>query len=290
MVAHMVTEQMIKEQMIHSTSSKDFDDMGNKWYTCNQYNEVPIGSKFNFIKLDGGMVQYQLKCEDGRVREFVDVADKSFTYTRNFNTSGIPSMMRDKYLKDFDITVYSKDQLLAKDAGKRAKNYIKNFEELAKDGIGLFIYSDAESSGKTYLAAIIANELMKRYEANIKFVKAVNFFSEIKRTIGNNTDPYARSSALDSAIKAGILVIDDLGAGQQSDYISDLIYEIVSKRVNDKKVTIITSKRSFSKLPYDRSTLMLIEEKCLKVILPSVNVGKEIVKEKNSKYEDLLNA
>lgn len=288
----MITEQMITEQVkTHTTCGKEFDDMGNHWYDYSQYATVEVGVKFNVIKLDGGMIQYNIKDESNNVHQFVAPNDKGYTYNQNFNTSGIPSLMRDKYLKDFDITVYSNEQLLAKEAGKRAKNYIKNFKEIGKEGIGLFIHSKAESSGKTYLAAIIANELMKRYDANIKFVKAVNFFSELKRNIGNNSDPYARSSALDSAIKSGILVIDDLGAGQQSDYISDLIYEIVSKRVNDNKVTIFTSKRSLGDLKYyDRSTLMLIDEKCLKIILPNVNAGKDIVKEKNRKYEELLNA
>lgn len=288
----MVTEQAVMEKIAqtHSTYSKKLDDFGNHWYSYEEYNLAPVGEKFNVLKLEGGMISFNLKDENSRVNNFVGVADKNFTYDKNFNTSGIPAVLKDKYLKDFDIKVYPKDQELAKDAGKRAKNYIRSFETLANDGMGLFIYSNAEGSGKTYLAAIVANEIMKRYQLNVKFIKANNFFLELKRSIGDDKDPYAKSSCLDSVIKAGILVIDDIGAGQQTPFVSEMIYEIVSKRVSDKKVTIITSKRSYSELAYDKSTLMLIEEKCLRVVLPSINVCKDIIKEKNKKYEDLLNA
>lgn len=277
--------------MTHSTfNSQMLDDLGQPWYQYDQYEEVPQGVRFNIRKLGNGMVQYELKGEDGRVNTFVGNEDNKCIYNMNFNSSGIPAVFKGKGLSSFDPLLYQ-EQMISTEAVKKAKGYIKHFEELSKDGMGLFIYSKSEGSGKTHLVTAIANEIMGRYKVSVKFVKAVNFFAEMKRNISNDkSDPYARSNLFESTIQASILIIDDIGAGSQSGYISDLLYELISKRVQQNKVTIFTSKRSFSELMYDNSTLMLIQEKCLRVLLPNENIGKTLIKESTSKYEALINS
>lgn len=279
-----------KIRMTHSIySQNDVDDLGQPWYSYDQFEEAPIGERFNVRKIENGQVQYWLKNEDGIARIYVANEDSKCLYDSSFVTSGIPAIFKGKGLASFDPLLYQ-EQLLSKEAVKRAKGYIKHFEEFSKDGMGLFIYSKSEGSGKTHLVSAIANEIMGRYKESIKFVRAVNFFAEMKRNISadKNGDPYAKSNLFDSTIKANILIIDDIGAGAQSSYISDLVYELVNKRVQQNKVTLFTSKRSFSELAYDNSTLMIIQQKCLRLPLPNENIGKLLIRENNKKYEALL--
>lgn len=283
--------EQAKTHMTHSTSNSRLDDLGQCWYEYDQFEEVPINVRFNVMRVGDGKVQYWLKNDKGISSQYIANEDNKCIYDSNFSSSGIPAVFKGKGLSTFDPLLYN-EQLLSKEAVNRAKGYIKHFEEFAKDGMGLFIYSKSESSGKTHLVSAIANEIMGRYKESIKFVRAVNFFSEMKRNISadKNGDPYARSNIFDSTIRANILIIDDIGAGAQSSYISDLVYELVNKRVQQNKVTLFTSKRSFSELAYDNSTLMIIQQKCLKLPLPNENIGKVLIKENNSKYEQLLNS
>lgn len=280
-----------KIHMTHLTSNSRLDDLGQHWYEYDQFEEAPINVRFNVMRIGNGQVQYWLKNDKGISCQYIANEDNKCIYDSNFNSSGIPAIFRGKGLSSFDPMLYQ-EQLLSKEAVKRAKGYIKHFQEFSKDGMGLFIYSKSEGSGKTHLVSAIANEIMGRYKESIKFVRAVNFFAEMKRNISadKNGDPYARSNIFDSTIRANILIIDDIGAGAQSNYISDLVYELVNKRVQQNKVTLFTSKRSFSELAYDNSTLMIIQQKCLKLPLPNENIGKVLIKENNSKYEQLLNS
>ena len=278
--------------MTHSTYSAVTDDLGQPWYNYEQYGEIPKGIKFNVRKIGNGMMQYELKGEDGRINTFVSVEDEQYIYNLNFNSSGIPTAFKAKDLSSFNQLLYQ-EQILATEAVKKSRGYIKHFKEMSKDGMGVFIYSKSEGSGKTHLVCAIANEIMEKYQASVKFLRAVNFFAEMKRNISAEragSDPYAKSNLFETTIQANILIIDDIGAGAQSMYTSELIYEIISKRVQQNKVTLFTSKRAFSQLAYDTSTLMAIQEKCISITLPNENIGKAIIKNNNKRYEDLLNS
>ena len=277
-----------KTLMTHSTFSNKVDDLGQHWYEYDEYDQVQTGIRFNVRKLPDGKVQYWLKNEAGLCHMYIANEDSKCIYDSSFSSSGIPAVFKSKAISSFDPLKYQ-EQIVSKEAVKRAKGYVKHFEELSKDGMGLFIYSKSEGSGKTHLIAAVANELIARHKVSIKFVRAVNFFAEMKRSISaDKSDPYARSSLFETALQASILIIDDLGAGNPSGYISDLLYELVSKRVQNNKVTMFTSKRSFSELPYDNSTLTLIQQKSLSIPLPNENISKQLIKENNSKYEKLL--
>lgn len=282
----VATSKMIRDPLICGDNLVRKDDMGNPWMT---YEEAPIDSKFNYRRLNGGRFQYEYKDKNGRVNTYITEPDTVYTYDRNFSTSGIPIALKGKTFSDFEVTLYS-NMVMSQEAVRKAKGYVKNFKKLSEEGVGLFIYSKFEGSGKSFLASIVANKLMEEYGLSVKFVKAVNFFSEIKRSIGENkNDAYNKSNLLQGVLDSSVLIIDDIGAGSQSSYISDLVYEIISKRAEAQKVTIFTGKKAFAELPYDSSTLVQIQEKCIAIMLPSENVAKTIIKENHRRYEELLN-
>lgn len=68
-------------------------------------------------------------------------------------------------LKTFRMDVYQNPDSKKKvsDACKIIKTYLDDFEKQKEQGMGLFIWSRTKGSGKTRIAAGIANELMKRY-------------------------------------------------------------------------------------------------------------------------------
>ena len=265
------------------------DDIGLPYY--DSYNNVPVGIRFNHKRLDDGSIYYLIKNEDGTWGDGVIPAEASKGYDRNFQYSNMPVAFKNKTFNDFRTDIYKTQSVMdASFAVQRAQKYVERFEEFYNDGMGLYLFSEATGSGKTLLACVIANQLIRRYGANVKFVKSVNLFEKLKKEINSKEDIYLKNDTMKSVIDAGVLIIDDLGAGNQSQFVSDKIYEIVDNRVNQNKVTIFTSRKPLKKLMYDNSTLNLIKERSLAISVPNENVADNVIAKRNKKYEDILNS
>ena len=73
------------------------------------------------------------------------------------------------------------DENTDKDIIKKAKNYVKYFEEMRKDNVGLLLFGNV-GSGKTFLACSIANEIITEYSYTVKmrnFAQILNDLQDI---------------------------------------------------------------------------------------------------------------
>ncbi|MDY3366488.1 ATP-binding protein [Zhenhengia yiwuensis] len=264
------------------------DDIGNKWYRSDQ--EAPVNKPYNHRKVNGVGMFYKVKDQDGEIFESVKYGDYENVYEQKFSTSGIPSYFKDKSIEHFDGSLYNRS-FDAEQALKQARNYVDAFEVFKKSGIGLYIYSNKQGSGKTLLACIIANLIMNQYGDSIKFVKAVNFFEQLKREMknSNNEDIYHRKDTFSDAVKASVLILDDIGSEIRTDYVSTKVYELIDMRIKENKVTIFTSRKVATKLGYDDSTIMKIREYSQAIVLPDENVSERLIRNKNKKFAELLN-
>lgn len=101
----------------------------------------------------------------------------------------------------------------------------------------LYFYGEC-GTGKTFLASLIAKDFILDFR-DVIFGDVPSLLEEIKRTFG---DPKKDGGAiLDHYCECDLLVLDDLGAGQVTDWSVGIIYEIVNSRYSADKPTIITS-------------------------------------------------
>lgn len=115
---------------------------------------------------------------------------------------------------------------------KFAKNFIHN------DGNGLILTGDV-GTGKTHLAAAIANYITEEYAITVEFVSFVNMLADIRAAFSNNT---GNDAVIESKLcKAPLLIIDDLGKEKQSQFTSELLYRVVNKRYMENLPLIITT-------------------------------------------------
>jgi DNA replication protein DnaC len=103
--------------------------------------------------------------------------------------------------------------------------------------IGL-MYSGQAGSGKTYLAAAIANELV-RQNKSVLFVVVPDLLDEMRATFDRKD--VSEYDLLDMAKTVPILVLDDLGAHNYTDWTVNRIYSILNYRVNEKLPLIVTT-------------------------------------------------
>ena len=114
-----------------------------------------------------------------------------------------------------------------------ARNYVENFATLKKDGKGLLLYGNV-GAGKTYVAAAIANALVDKGVP----VMMTNF-ARIANKLQENFD--GRQEYLDNLNKFDLLVIDDLAAERKTEYMQEIVFNVVDARYRSGLPMIITT-------------------------------------------------
>ena len=113
------------------------------------------------------------------------------------------------------------------------KNYVKNFTEFKKEGKGLLLHGTV-GTGKTYLAACIANALI---DGGVS-VLMTNFARLTNRIQGMYE---GKQEYIDSLNDFSLLIIDDLGAERKSEFMQEMVFNIIDARYRAGLPFIITT-------------------------------------------------
>lgn len=195
--------------------------------------------------------------------------------SRRLRFADIPEAFRGMDLKTFRTDVYRQpdSKKTVTDACRIIKAYLEDFGTQREQGMGLFIWSRTKGSGKTRIAAGIANELMKSYA--VKFAVSLTILQEIKNTWRRDAE-YSESRLLDALNTVDVLIIDDFGVESPAAWINDKMYQIINERYINKKVTIFTSNESLDSLRYDDRITNRIKERTYQIAFPEESVRDHI--------------
>ncbi|MFR5730164.1 ATP-binding protein [Blautia stercoris] len=195
--------------------------------------------------------------------------------------SGMPDAYMAKTGKDFDWSVYGDDAGVqtTKDLLNR---FIMEFRHQEIAGRGLYIYSWTKGSGKTLLACCIANEVIKRYDINVKFISMSDYLQKVA-----DKSETAREEV--KAIReATLLIVDDIGATTTyKDWDREKILALVDFRYKRKLLTIYTSNVESLELKCGDRAVERIYADTLDIKLPEVNVRR--MKADKYKQEEIKN-
>lgn len=198
----------------------------------------------------------------------------------------MPESFKDAKLDNFKKNVYkeqkSKDMIV--EAAKAIKYWLQNFNNMKKRGIGLYIYSGTKGSGKTRLAVSLANEIIYKYKAEVKFATSLQILNAIKSTWAVKGD--SENQLLNDFSTIDILILDDFGIEQAKEWINDRFYEIINGRYIRKKITIFTSNMRLDDLDYDDRITNRIKERVFQIPFPEESVRDTL---SNQLREELIN-
>ena len=93
--------------------------------------------------------------------------------------------------------------------------------------------------GKTHLAVAIIKALIQKGVPGI-----FSEFGSLLKQIQDSYSPISKSSelrVLAPIYEMDVLVLDELGATIPTDWVRDTMYQIINKRYNDRKLTILTT-------------------------------------------------
>ena len=220
---------------------------------------------------------------------FYEYAELKESYDKAAISTGIPQVYRYVKTKDFDYNKYT-NTVLGGEARQKSINFVKHFSKFKQRGVGLYIHSPSTGAGKTLLACIIANGLIRQYNEQPRFIKADSYIDECKKAIrSKSSDDMSGSNKIRTLENCQVLILDDLGTGKVTDYHSELMYNLIGKRTDLGKITIITSKKSLDELKYNVSTINQIRASTRVIELPDENVGAKLADMANNDLDDLLN-
>lgn len=155
---------------------------------------------------------------------------------RNFKSAKISTDYLNKTFADYEVDVNNKK------AVEVAKKILKGEER------GAYFYG-AFGTGKTMLAAIIAQESMKK-GVGVLFYKVPFLVKDLQEAMFDKVNPMRESELLKQICEVPMLILDDFGmSGKISTYAAGRLSMIIDARYeNSKKQTIITSNLTLKKL------------------------------------------
>lgn len=115
-----------------------------------------------------------------------------------------------------------------------ARRYVDNWQQMSAKGMGLLIWGDV-GTGKTFLAACIANALLDRGVS----VMVTSFGRILGGMPGVATGE--QNQYLDSFRAYDLLVLDDLGAERDTEYATEQVYRVVDDRYRANQPMIFTT-------------------------------------------------
>lgn len=198
---------------------------------------------------------------------------------RRLAFANIPEAFKGNRLANFTLSVYLDERSKKEVMGivQCVKAYLDNLELQIQSGKGFYFYSETKGSGKTRLMSSIANELIEKHNKQVKFCTSIKIIDEIKSTYGKSSE-YTENKLLDELVNVEILIMDDFGTENATDWVKEKFYHIVNERYIAKKVTFYTSNYSLEELKHDDRVTNRIKECSYQLHFPEESIREHIAK------------
>jgi DNA replication protein DnaC len=128
---------------------------------------------------------------------------------------------------------FANDDKKNKELSDAMRKYADQFEEFKKSGTGLLLYGSV-GTGKTYYSACISNELIDK-----GYTVLMTNFARLTNQLQGKFE--GKQEYLDSLNDYSLLIIDDLGAERNSEYMQEIIFNIIDARYRSGLPFIITT-------------------------------------------------
>jgi DNA replication protein DnaC len=155
------------------------------------------------------------------------------------------------------------------------KRYVDNFPNFKKDGRGILLWG-AVGTGKTYYAASVANALID----NGYSVLMTNFARLSNQIQGT----WEKNDVIDDLSRYSLLILDDLGAERKSEYMQEIVFNIIDSRYRTGLPFFITTNLSIEEIkkPVDISCTRIYDrilERCFPIEINGESRRRKNVKD-----------
>lgn len=165
-----------------------------------------------------------------------------------------------------------------------AKRYANNFSEFFKKHKGLLLFGGV-GTGKTFMSACIANALIDKGIPCL-----VTNFARISNTLMGVCE---KQTYIDSLNKYDLLVIDDLASERNTEYMNEVVMNVIDSRYRSGKPLIVTTNLTADELknPRDISRKRIYSrlfEMCIPVEIKGYDRRKKKLIDEHDEFAQLL--
>lgn len=155
------------------------------------------------------------------------------------------------------------------------KRYVEKFPDFKKNGQGILLWGPV-GTGKTYYAAAVANALID----NGYSVLMTNF-ARLSNQLQGTWD---KNDVIDDLNRYSLLILDDLGAERKSEYMQEIVYNIIDSRYRTGLPFFITTNLSIEEIkkPMDISCSRIYDrvlERCFPIEINGESRRRKNVKD-----------
>ena len=210
---------------------------------CDYEDDTPRGFWIDYVR------------DDGRYGDAFVLEGEDYSAALKAN-SGMPYTD----IKGFKWSYYGNS---ADKIRRIVKSYIDDWKKWRQSGRGLYICSEANGSGKTFLACCIGNELIRQYNAQVDFVTVNDY-------IGLMSEDKDRAFRLRDSV---LLIVDDIGTqNEKQEWISDAVFRLVDYRYRQKLPTIYTSNMPLKRASKNDRVTSRMFELSHEIKMPDISV------------------
>ena len=161
-------------------------------------------------------------------------------YRRPMDDTGHPELSSlDLHARrTFESFTLRKDESLDAGALRSLRDAVSAAHEYAQDPRGWLVFSGDYASGKTHLAAAVANELAQKGEPPL-FVMVPDLLDHLRATFSPSS-----STTFDRRFEeirtTRVLILDDLGTQSMTPWVREKLYQLFGYRSNAELPTVIT--------------------------------------------------
>ena len=165
------------------------------------------------------------------------------------------------------------------------RKFVENFPTFQKEGKGLLLFGTV-GTGKTFLAACAANALI-----DMGIPCLVTNFARIANEVSGLYE--GKQEYYDNLNKFPLLVIDDLSAERKTEYMQEIVFNVIDARYRANLPLIVTTNLTReelmhpSDLTYQRIFSRLFEM-CTPIEVSGKDRRQQALREDIGKYKDLL--
>ena len=117
--------------------------------------------------------------------------------------------------------------------------------KFAEDPSGWLFFTGRYGTGKTHLAAAIANEALRK-GMDLIFQPVPDLLDQLRMTFGNSGESY--EDRFERIRSVRLLILDDLGAQSSTAWAEEKLYQIINYRYVKKLPTVVTSNVSLREM------------------------------------------
>ncbi len=163
--------------------------------------------------------------------------------------NGIPPRYHHKFLESVEFDSHSPAGISLMSALDFAVDAVNQYGRPESVRRGLYI-NGPTGCGKTLLACVILNELVRLYRVPVRYAKiSRDVLGKLRSTFNPASPSYGEGRQIEEELgRVPVLVIDDFGVHRESEWVNTVLYDLIDARYENNLLTILTSNEPLADL------------------------------------------